>query len=107
MTILPDIWMTVRGHRRPGRPVTADVEVGALLGKTVNLIASSPSCVCTFLLGSCVLKQEARLLLQFSLLGYSSRIVFIGFLPATLLQQHLRKKGSKSRDFVIHFLQHA
>ena len=32
VTILPDIWMTVRGHRRPGRPVTADVEVGALLG---------------------------------------------------------------------------
>ena len=33
MTILSDIGMTVRRHRRAGHPVTADVEVGALLGR--------------------------------------------------------------------------
>lgn len=32
MTILPDTGMTVWRHRRPGLPVAANVEIGAVLG---------------------------------------------------------------------------
>ena len=38
MAILPDIRMTVRGHRGAGHPVTADVEVGALLGNKTPIL---------------------------------------------------------------------
>ena len=38
MAILSDIRMTVRGHRSPGHPVTADVEVGALLGDKTPIL---------------------------------------------------------------------
>ena len=38
MTILSDIGMTVWRHRRAGHPVTADVEVGALLGNKTPIL---------------------------------------------------------------------
>lgn len=38
VTILPDIGMAVGGHWRPGDPVTADVEVGALLGDKTPIL---------------------------------------------------------------------